>query len=179
MSLLESVFGSSEQPVKEESSKPTIDLPRNDYTAGTPVAIRRSQLEASKCVIETNRETPIAETAYGQQLEEEINEVIDDHLGDDLEWEGREAELDAAENIIDTWLDDVTSDIGVVFVAHFAIFRLQLMLQGCEIRADNEHDPFELPDEFAEAVAFLKQLEAKFEDGDPVMINKDRVPTRD
>lgn len=181
MGILESIFGDTEPPIQKEQPEPTIDLPKDDYTAGTPVAIRRSRLEAFDRLIELNRDTPRAKTKFGQDLEESIDDIINETLSDEFEWEGIDGDLEAAQNIIDYWLEDMhtNADIGVVFVTHSAIFRLKRILQTCEIRAEHEHDPFKIPDEFIDAASFLKRLEMEHEDGDPVIVQKKRVPTRE
>ena len=179
MGILESIFGTAEPPTDEELSESTIDLPRDEYTTATPVAVRRSRLEDILSVIETDHETPVAETAYGQQTNERINEYIDDIMPDHLDWEGHSKEVDLAENIINKWLGDVSGEIGVVFVRHTDTFRLGLFLQGCEERAKLEHDPFELPSNFDEATSFLKRLKKKHDAGDAAVIRNERVATRE
>ncbi|QRV17441.1 hypothetical protein JMJ58_21025 (plasmid) [Haloterrigena salifodinae] len=66
----------------------------------------------------------------------------------------------------------------MIFLPASVTFRLRGFLVSCETRADNEEDPFTLPDEFVDAVSLLKKLRKAEEEKDPVFVHKDQLPVR-
>lgn len=179
MSFLQSILGDSSPPVEEEeSSEPTIDLPRDEYTAATPIAVRQSRLTAFQTLIEVDRNTPRTGSGYPDSMIETLNDVWKDSIPGDNTWEEEfEENLNDAESIIEAWYKTVNGEIGVVFATDLILHQLRLILVECEGRAEHEHDPFELPDAFFECVSLLKRLESELETTDPILIREERVPT--
>lgn len=177
MGFLQSLFD-TQDPSQERNTKPTIDLPEDEYTVATPAAVRHAQLIAFQTVIDTDRDTPHIDGPGADLLRNSLNEAWKDVMSDEETWEESIERTRAdAEAIVTRWLDLIDGDLGVVFVPVGACHRLKRVLHTCEVRADNDEDPFTLPDEYVDAVALLKHLRKIEDEKDSVIVHQDQVPS--
>jgi hypothetical protein len=110
-------------------------------------------------------------------IKESTNQVWKEAVPDDKTWEESMGETRSnAEQILTAWLDSMDGELDVIFLPIGAIHPLRAALISCETRAENENDPFTLPDEFAEAASFLKDLQEAEKEEEPVFVHEEQLP---
>lgn len=177
MGLLESILGSPTLP-EEPEPEPTIDLPEDEYTVAYPVAVHRSQLTAFTSVIDAERETSPLEEPGSEFVEDIVNEAWKKTMPGDKTWEeSMEETRSNADQVLTAWLESMDDKLDVIFVPIGATHPLRAALITCETRADNDEDPFTLPDEFMEAVSFMKELQQAEDEKEPVFVHEDQIPS--
>lgn len=180
MGLLQSLFGDSSPPDShQQKPEPSIDLPEEEYEPVFPVHVRQSELLAFKQAINADRGTPHIDGAGSQMIQEITDSVWRDYDPDDMSLSEKfEENRQRAERVIGAWETEIQADQGVVLLPVGIYFELHQFLVVCESRAENEEDPFELPDNFLEAAQLVKRLkEADRGDAAPsVLAHVDDIP---
>lgn len=179
MGFLQSLFGDPSPPDQEQESEPSINLSEENHEVAHPVVVRQSELDAFKQLIAEEREEPYSETEMPEFLRESIDEGWQELTPGDQNWsEENEQRRQLAEEIIGAWEDEINGESGVVLLPIGAYFKLEKFLWACEARAENEKDPFDLPDTFLDAASLVKRLKAaENDDGIPtVFAHVDDIP---
>ncbi|SEW17243.1 hypothetical protein [Natrinema salifodinae] len=178
MGFLQSILGTPTPP-EEPDSEPTIDLPEDEYAVAYPVSVRQSQLKAFQSVIDAERETPHLDGPGADLVKDALKDTWEETTpGDETLEESIKETRSRAENLIAAWQETHSGEHDVIFLPASVTFRLRGFLVSCETRADNDEDPFTLPDEFVDAVSLLKTLRKAEEEKDPVFVHKDQLPER-
>lgn len=176
MGLLELMLGepdSGERGVEGRSYK----LPKETHEFVYPVAVRRSEIEAFRALLEADDEAP----AVGDDAEE-LEAVFDEVLGDadidaeELAERQRRPRVETAA-IVDRWEDQVDEEIGVVYALPGTYPTLVSFVKRCKQRDEDDEDPFELPEAFADGTAFLARLETATNAQYRALVHTDLLPS--
>ena len=175
MGLLDLMLGKSdagEHGVEGRSYK----LPQDTHDFVYPIAVRRTELEAFVELLEADADAPSLEDNTA-----ELQDVFDDVLGEadfDVSQlaEKQRTRRREVERLFDHWTDQVTEDIGVVYVREGTDQTLLSFVKHCTRRDERDDDPFELPEEFSDGTALLKRLEAVTSDQYRAVVHTDLLP---
>lgn len=161
--------GPGEQGVEGRS----YTLPKETHDLVYPVAVRRRELDSFHRLLQSEADAPSLE-----EHTEDVQAVFDDVLDG--------AEIDAAElaekqrrprretePVIDHWREQVADDIGVVYARADAYPTLLSFVTVCKRRDEDPDDPFNLPEDVADALALLKRLEDATEDQYRAVVHTD------
>ena len=164
--------GPGQQGVEGQSYK----LPKDTHDFVYPVAVRRAELDAFVRLLEAEADAPALEAET-----DDLQDVFDDVLG--------EAEIDAerltekgreprrrTEAIVDHWDEQLTDEFGVVYARTDTYPALASFVKRCKRRDEDGDDPFELPENFGAAAAFLKRLETATESQYRALVHTDLLP---
>lgn len=128
-------------------------------------------------MIGAERDTPFLDGPLADSITESLNEATQNAMPDNTMWEESiENRRNGAENLITAWQESISNDPDVIFLPVSAVYSLESLLHVCAIRADNDPDPFTLPDTFADAVAFVKQLQEAENTKEPVIVHQTNSP---
>ena len=180
MGILELMLGDPDSGARGVEGR-SYKIPKENHDFVYPVAVRRSEIEAFRALLEAETDAPsIADDA------EELQQAFDEVMG--------EADIDAeelaerqrkprreTEAIIDRWEEQVTGDedLGVVYARPGTYPTLVSFVKRCKQRDEDGDDPFELPDEFAPGTAFLTRLEDATDDQYRALVHTDLLPNHE
>lgn len=109
-------------------------------------------------------------------LQETIDEQLESVSGvshtDDIE--SQRADI---RELIETWGQQISGDVGAVYCSVATRFRLHFYLYHCELRAENEEDEFELPESIEKIQTLYEHVESAENGDEPIaIIHKDHLP---
>ncbi|QLG50854.1 hypothetical protein [Natrinema halophilum] len=177
MGLLELMLGKSgpgEQGVEGKS----YTLPKETHDFVYPIAVRREEVEAFADLLEAEAEAPSLEAettdlegVFDGMTDEQTPDIDTDELADRMQRPRRESEP-----VIDTWLESIDRDVGVVYVRSKTPAGLVAFVKRCKHRDETDDDPFELPENFSAAAALLKRLEEGTDSQYRALVHTDLLP---
>lgn len=175
MGLLDLMLGrtdTGEQGVEGTS----YTLPKETHAFVTPVAVRRRELEAVDGLLEAEAEAPALDVS-AEEVQDVFDSVFDDHEVDATALTERTRRpRQRTEPLIETWLEQVTEDVGVVYAPEGTYETVRSFVAICRRRDEDDDDPFDLPESFPDAAALLKRLEAAADDQYRAVVHTDLVP---
>ena len=130
------------QPQREER------FPRHTYGPGYPIVIHRQELKDLNHLLEVESEAPDSWDNASLLNREDIEEIVEDTLGDIggglPSPEERRGEI---YEIIELWQEQLTGSEDIVWTTVGTDYQFDFYITHCEARANSEADDFEEPDE--------------------------------
>ena len=177
MGILDLMLGRTD-PGQQGVEGKSYTLPQETHDFVHPVAVRREELEAVDRLLESEAEAPVLEEDPAE-LQEALDSVFDDAEIDAEELaERNEKPRRETEPVIDTWLEQVTADVGVVYARADTYETLRSFVAICKRRDEDPDDPFELPSSFPDAAALLKRVGEATDDRYRAVVHTDLLPER-
>ncbi|ELZ15984.1 hypothetical protein [Natrinema limicola] len=128
-------------------------------------------------MIDAERETPHLDGPGADLVKDALNDIWEEMMPGDETWEKSIEETRLrAERLIAAWQKAYSGDHDVIFLPIGVTYRLKGFLVTCETRADNDEDPFTLPDEFVDAVTLLQTLQTAEEEKEPIFVHQKQLP---
>ena len=174
MGILDLMLGRT-APGEQGVEGKSYTLPKSTHDFVYPVAVRRAELEAFDHLLEAE-----AEESYldgGDDLQEVLDSVFEEHDVDTEELVDRNRKPRAeTEPIVETWREQVSGELGVVYARPGAYSTLLSFVTLCKRRDADGDDPFELPESFPDAVALLERLAEATDDQYRAVVHTDLLP---
>ena len=174
MGILDLMLGRT-APGEQGVEGKSYTLPKSTHDFVYPIAVRRGELEAFDQLLEAE-----AEESYldgGDDLQDVLDNVFEEHNVDaeELVDRNRQPRVET-ESILETWREQVSDDLGVVYARPGAHSSLLSFVTICKRRDADTDDPFELPESFPDAAALLTRLAEATEDQYRAVVHTDLLP---
>lgn len=175
MGILELMLGDPDSGARGVEGQ-SYKLPKETHGFVYPVAVRRSEIEAFRALLEADADAPSpAEDAA--ELEAAFDEVLGETDIDTEELAERQRKPRVeTEAIVDHWEQQVTGELGVVYALPDTYPTLVSFVKRCKQRDEDDDDPFELPEAFADGPPFLERLEEATEAQYRALVHTDLLP---
>lgn len=158
----------------------TYTVSPESHEVAYAVAIEEPELEALAGLVAAEREGE-ASIADDESLETALETALDDETFDVTAVAERvQRPRRTAEVVLETWRDLVVDDVDVVYLPIGVAPDLAAYVSICRERAEDEDDPFELPDDFERVTSLLVRCKRATErDENRVVVNTRQLPTID
>lgn len=179
MGLLDLMLGTSgegKQGIEAQSYK----LPEKTHEFVHPVAVRREELDAVAELLEADDATPAIEGDTAD-LQEAFDELFDDEQAPDAATlvEKTQQSRRAVEAALDTWNEQISEELGVVYAQPETNRALAAFIKHCKQRDERDDDPFELPNSLSTVAPLLKRLTESTDEQYRAVVHTDLLPETD